>query len=96
MSFCVLQSAVTKSTQEQFPDGLITKVGNDSYPTIESARLMWHNQCVSLKNDEGTLCYKCAVVDSNLNIVNNLVEFYDKRIAQVEPTPEPTDEQAEE
>ena len=90
MSFCVLQSAITKDTQEQSPDGLITKVGNDSYPTIDDARTKWHQQCVSLKNDADTYCYKCAVVDSNLNIVNNLVEFNDKGVAQ--PTPEPTEE----
>ena len=90
MSFCVLQSAITKDNIEKNPDGLVTKVGNDSYPTIEDARTKWHQQCVSLKNDADTYCYKCAVVDSNLNIVNNLVEFNDKRIAQ--PTPEPTEE----
>ena len=94
MSFCVLQSAITKATQEQFPDGIITKVGNDSYPTIDDATTKWHQQCVSLKNDADTYCYKCAVVDSNLNIVNNLSEFKDKRVAQPvpEPTPEPTEE----
>lgn len=90
MSYAVIQNAITKDTQEQFPDGLITKVGNDSYPTIDDARGMWHNQCLSLKNDADTYCYKCAVVDSNLNIVDNLSEFKDKRTAQ--PTPESTEE----
>jgi hypothetical protein len=96
MSYAVIQNAITEATQEQFPDGLITKVGNDSYPTIEDARGMWHSQCLSLKNDAGTLCYKCVVVDSQLNIVDNLSEFKDKRIAQPEPTPEPTPEPEEE
>ena len=94
MSYAVIQNAITKDTQEQFPDGLISKVGNDSYPTIDDARTKWHQQCVSLKNDADTYCYKCAVVDSNLNIVNNLSEFKDKRIAQ--PTPEHTPEPEEE
>ena len=94
MSYAVIQNVVTSATQEQFPDGLITKVGNDSYPTIDDARGMWHSQCLSLKNDVDTYCYKCAVVDSQLNIVDNLSEFKDKRIAQPipEPTPEPTEE----
>ena len=83
MSFCVLQSAVTKATQEQFPDGLITKVGEDSYD-LNGAITKWHNQCNALRGDADTLRYKCAVVDSNLNIVNNLVEFNDKGVAQAE------------
>jgi len=86
MSYCILQNAVTSATQEQFPDGLITKVGNDSYD-YDGAVTQWHNQCVSLKNDAGTLKYKCAVVDSQLNIVNGLVEFKDKGT-----TPEPEGE----
>ena len=90
MSYAVIQNAITKDTQEQSPDGLISKVGNDSYPTIDDARTKWHQQCVSLKNDADTYCYKCAVVDSQLNIVNNLVEFNDKR-TPVQPTPEPTE-----
>jgi len=94
MSYAVIQNAITKDNIEQFPDGLISKVGNDSYPTIDDATTKWHQQCVSLKNDADTYCYKCAVVDSNLNIVNNLWEFKDKRTAQPipEPTPEPTEE----
>ena len=85
MSYAVIQNVITTATQEQFPDGLITKVGNDSYD-YDGAVTKWHNQCVSLKNDTGTLKYKCAVVDSNLNIVGNLVEFKDKGVAQ--PTEE--------
>ena len=95
MSYAILQSAITKDTQEQFPDGLISKVGNDSYD-LDGATTKWHQQCVSLKNDADTYCYKCAVVDSNLNIVNNLSEFKDKRTpvqpTPPEPTPEPTEE----
>ena len=87
MSYSVIQNAITKDNQEKNPDGLITKVGNDSYPTIDDARTKWHQQCVSLKNDADTYCYKCAVVDNQLNIVDNLSEFKDKRIAQPEPTP---------
>ena len=87
MSFCILQNVVTSATQEQFPDGLISKVGNDSYD-YDGAVTKWHNQCVALKNDAGTLKYKCAVVDSQLNIVDNLVEFKDKGVAQAEPEPE--------
>lgn len=90
MSYAVIQNAITKDNHEKNPDGLITKVGNDSYPTIEDARTKWHQQCVSLKNDADTYCYKCAVVDSQLNIVDNLTEFKDKRTAQ--PTPEPVEE----
>lgn len=93
MSYAVIQNAITKDNIEKNPDGLITKVGNDSYPTIEDARTKWHQQCVSLKNDADTYCYKCAVVDSNLNIVNNLVEFNDKRVVQAQPTQaQPTEE----
>ena len=77
MSYIVLQNAITASTQEQFPDGLITKEGNDSYD-LDGAIKKWHNQCVNLRNDAGTLKYKCAVVDSNLNVVGNYVEFNDK------------------
>ena len=54
MSYAVIQNAITKDTQEQSPDGLISKVGNDSYPTIDDARTKWHQQCVSLKNDADT------------------------------------------
>lgn len=89
MSYAVIQNAITKATQEQFPDGLITKVGNDSYD-LDGAITKWHQQCNALRGDADTYKYKVAVVDSNLNIVNNLVEFNDKRIAQ--PTPEPTEE----
>lgn len=81
MSFCVLQSAVTKATQEQFPDGLITKVGNDSYD-LDGAITKWHNQCNALRGDADTLRYKVAVVDSNLNVVGNYTEFNDKNVAQ--------------
>lgn len=93
MSYAILQVAITTQTQEQFPDGLITKVGNDSYD-LNGAITKWHQQCVLLENDADTYCYKCAVVDSNLNIVNNLSEFKDKRVAQPapEPKPEPTEE----
>lgn len=85
MSYAVIQNAVTKDTQVQFPDGLITKVGNDSYD-LNGAINKWHNQCVLLESDADTYKYKCAVIDSNLNIVNNLVEFKDKGTT---PQPEP-------
>lgn len=85
MSYAILQVAITKQTQEQFPDGLITKVGADSYD-LNGAINKWHNQCVALRGDADTLRYKVAVVDSNLNVVDNYVEFNDK--AQAQPTEE--------
>ena len=88
MSYAVIQNAVIKATQEQFPDGLITKVGNDSYD-LDGAITKWHSQCNALREDADTLRYKVAVVDSNLNVVGNYVEFNDKG---VQPTPEPTEE----
>lgn len=78
MSYAVIQVAVTKATQEQFPDGLITKVGNDSYD-LDGAIAKWHQQCLLLKNDADTYRYKCAVVDSQLNVVDNYVEFNNKQ-----------------
>lgn len=89
MSYAVIQNAITKATQEQFPDGLITKVGNDSYD-LDGAITQWHQQCNALRGDADTYKYKVAVVDSNLNVVGNYVEFNDKGVAQ--PTPEPTEE----
>ena len=77
MSYAILQVAITKQTQEQFPDGLITKVGNDSYD-LDGAITKWHQQCNALRGDADTLKYKVAVVDSQLNIVDNLVEYNDK------------------
>lgn len=87
MSYAVIQNAITTQTQEQFPDGLITKVGNDSYD-LDGAITKWHQQCNALRGDADTYKYKVAVVDSNLNIVGNYVEFNDKG---VQPTPEPTE-----
>lgn len=78
MSYAIIQNAITTATQEQFPDGLITKVGNDSYD-LNGAITKWHNQCTALRGDADTLCYKVAVVDSQLNTVGNYVEFNDKR-----------------
>ena len=78
MTYCILQNAVTKATQAQFPDGLITKVGNDSYD-LDGAINKWHSQCLALEGDADTYKYKVAVVDSNLNIVGSLVEFKDKQ-----------------
>ena len=83
MAYAIIQNAITKSTQEQFPDGLISKVGNDSYD-YDGAVTKWHNQCNALRGDANTLRYKVAVVDSNLNIVGNYVEFNDKGVEQVE------------
>lgn len=88
MSYAVIQNAITTATQEQFPDGIVSKVGNDSYD-YNGAIVKWHNQCVLLRNDADTLCYKCEVVDSQLNVVDGCIEFVDKR-----PQPEP--EQIEE
>ena len=85
MSYAVIQVAITKGTQEQFPDGLITKVGNDSYD-LNGAITKWHQQCNALRGDADTYKYKVAVVDSNLNVVGNYVEFNDKGVAQ--PTEE--------
>lgn len=78
MNYNVIQNAITKQTQEQFPDGIISKVGNDKY-TKEEARDNWHTQCHLLTSDADTLLYTCAVVDSQLNIVDGLYEFKDKR-----------------
>ena len=78
MSYIVLQNAVTKATQEQFPDGLITKVGNDSYD-LDGAITKWHQQCNALRGDADTYKYKVAVVDSQLNVVDNYVEFNNKQ-----------------
>ena len=89
MSYAVIQNAITTQTQEQFPDGLITKVGNDSYD-LDGAITKWHQQCNALRGDADTYKYKVAVVDSNLNVVGNYVEFNDKGVVQ--PTPEPTEE----
>ena len=83
MAYAVIQNAVTKATQGQFPDGLITKVGEDSYD-LNGAITKWHNQCNALRGDSDILRYKCAVVDSNLNVVGNYVEFNDKGVAQAE------------
>ena len=78
MSYAVIQNAVTKATQEQFPDGLITKVGNDSYD-LDGAITKWHQQCNALRGDADTYKYKVAVVDSQLNVVDNYVEFNNKQ-----------------
>lgn len=93
MNYAVLQCAVTKQTQEQYPDGIITKVGNDKY-TKDEAQTKWHQQCVALENDTDTLIYMVAVVDSQLNIVNGMSEFKKKAQSEPEPTPEvePTSE----
>jgi len=80
MNYAVIQNAITKDTQEQFPDGLISKVGNDSYD-LDGAITKWHNQCNALRGDADTLRYKVAVVDSQLNIVGNYVEFNDKGVS---------------
>ena len=77
MNYSVLQNAVTKQTQAQYPDGIITKVGNDKY-TKDEAQTKWHQTCVALESDADTLKYKVAVVDSQLNIVDGLSEFKDK------------------
>ena len=79
MSYAVIQNAITKATQEQFPDGLITKVGNDSY-NLDGAITKWHQQCNALRGDADTYKYKVAVVDSQLNVVGNYVEFNDKGV----------------
>ena len=86
MNYNVLQNAITTQTQEQFPDGVISKVGNDKY-TKDEAITKWHQQCAALRNDADTLCYKCEVIDSQLNVVDDCVEFVDKR-----PQPEPETE----
>ena len=78
MNYNVIQNAITKQTQEEFPDGIISKVGNDSY-TKDEAVTKWHQQCAALRNDADTLCYTCEVVDSQLDKVENFKEFLDKR-----------------
>ena len=77
MNYSVIQNAVTTATQEQFPDGILSKIGNDKY-TLDEAQTKWHQTCVALENDADTLKYKCAVVDSQLNIVDGMSEFKDK------------------
>ena len=85
MNYNVIQNAITTQTQEQFPDGIITKVGNDTY-TKDEAIDKWHSQCHLLRNDADTLCFTCKVIDSQLDTV--IKEFVDKRPA---PQPEPTE-----
>jgi len=86
MNYNVLQCAITKQTQELFPDGIITKVGNDKY-TLDGAINTWHQQCVLLRNDADTLCYTCKIIDSQLDAVGDYKEFNDKR-QNPEPQPE--------
>ena len=86
MNYNVIQNAITTATQEQFPDGIISKVGNDKY-TFEEARNKWHQQCVLLDNDADTLCYTCMIIDSQLDTVGGYKQFVDKR-----PAPEPNEE----
>lgn len=81
MNYNVIQNAITKQTQEQFPDGIISKVGNDSY-TQDEAIDKWHSQCHLLRNDVDTLCFTCKVIDSQLDTV--ITEFFDKRQTQTE------------
>ena len=88
MNYNVVQVAVTKGTYESNPDGVLTKVGNDKY-TLEDATAKWHTTCVALKNDADTYKYKCAVIDSQLNIVDTLVEFRDKGTMPQPTPPEP-------
>ena len=83
MNYSVLQNAVTTQTQEQYPDGIITKIGNDKY-TLDEAQKKWHQTCVALESDADTLKYKVAVVDSQLNIVDGMSEFKDKAQAQAD------------
>ena len=90
MNYNVLQCAITKDKQEEFPDGIITKVGNDKY-TLDEAVIKWHSQCGALRNDANTLCYTCMVVDSQLDKVGEYKEFYDKRLnPTVQSTPADT------
>ena len=85
MNYNVIQNAITTQTQEQFPDGIISKVGNDKY-TKDEAIDKWHSQCHLLRNDEDTLCFTCKVIDSQLDMV--ITEFVDKR----QPEPEVVEE----
>ena len=78
MNYNVIQNAITTQTQEQFPDGIITKVGEDAY-TLDGAINKWHQQCILLRNDADTLCYTCKIIDSQLDAVSNYKEFNDKR-----------------
>ena len=78
MNYNVIQNAITKQTQEQFPDGIISKVGNDSY-TKDEAITKWHQTCAALRNDADTLCYTCKIIDSQLDTVGDYKEFNDKR-----------------
>ena len=87
MNYNVIQNAITTATQEQFPDGIISKVGNDSY-TLDGAITKWHQQCVALRNDADTLCYTCEIIDSQLDKVGVFKEFVDKR-QNPTPAPEP-------
>ena len=83
MSYAVIQNAITKDNIDKHPDGLISKVGNDSYD-LNGAITKWHQQCNALRGDADTYKYKVAVVDSNLNVVGNYVEFNDKGVQPVE------------
>lgn len=88
MNYNVIQNAITKDKEAEFPDGIITKVGNDKYD-LDEAITKWHNQCAALRNEADVLCYTCEIIDSQLDKVGNYKEFVDKR---QNPTPEPTEE----
>lgn len=77
MNYSVIQNVVTTQTQAEYPDGILTKVGNDKY-TKDEAQKKWHQQCVALESDADTLKYYCAVIDSQLVVDPKLNEFKDK------------------
>lgn len=93
MIYNVVQNAVTKQTVDQGNyDGAMTIVSSWS-DNFEGARAAWHSQCVNLKNDADTYKYKCQVMDSQLDVVDNLIEAMDKGVpTPPEPEPEPAAE----
>jgi len=83
MRYNVVQNAVTKQSVAQGNlDGVMTIAKESS--DYASARALWHSQCVALKNDADTYKYKCALIDSQLNVVDNLEESLDKGIPSEE------------
>ena len=86
MRYYVLQNAVTKNSVSKGNydgDVAITKESDNK----EDGRAQWHTQCVSLKNDADTYKYKCELVDSQLNVVDDLIEVYDKGTTPTPPEP---------
>lgn len=89
MTYYVVQNAVTAQTVSKGNyDGAMTIQSEWVNNNLKGAREAWHAQCRALSNDDDTYKYKCCVMDSQLNVVDDLVEFLDKGTT---PQPEPTE-----